>query len=62
MQLGYAAALAEDKPSVDHLMKKEELARLKKELAISLAFTIPVFLIGMVLHKIPSKNLKKDFP
>lgn len=57
LQLGYVAKLAENKASADAYLKKEELRRLRRDLLISLAFSFPVVLIGMVFHRIKRKYM-----
>ena len=40
---------------LDSLSKREELIKIKRDLQISLAFAFPVFLVGMVLHRIDGR-------
>jgi len=53
IDVGYSAQLSEMKPSIDILSKKAELKQFRRTLFISLLFSIPVFLIGMVFHRFP---------
>ncbi|EGG15979.1 P-type ATPase [Cavenderia fasciculata] len=52
--VGFTAHLPTDKFGQDNgkNVQKEEIERLKKSLYYSIGFTIPVFLLGMVLYKV----------
>eukprot|EP01119_Soliformovum_irregulare_P015408 TRINITY_DN4332_c0_g1_i1.p1 TRINITY_DN4332_c0_g1~~TRINITY_DN4332_c0_g1_i1.p1 ORF type:complete len:1017 (+),score=316.00 TRINITY_DN4332_c0_g1_i1:56-3106(+) len=52
----YTAKIAPEKPNIDGLLRIEELVRIRRDLQIALVFTIPVFIIGMVIHWIPVIN------
>eukprot|EP01132_Coremiostelium_polycephalum_P002605 gene2605-3229_t len=50
--VGFTAQLPSLKGDDTKNLQKEEAERVKRNLKISVAFTIPVFLLGMILHKI----------
>eukprot|EP01113_Clastostelium_recurvatum_P010878 TRINITY_DN1546_c0_g1_i5.p1 TRINITY_DN1546_c0_g1~~TRINITY_DN1546_c0_g1_i5.p1 ORF type:complete len:1033 (+),score=318.68 TRINITY_DN1546_c0_g1_i5:73-3171(+) len=55
--VGFGATLADGKgDQTQKVDQKAELAKMRRTLFISIAFALPVFLLGMVLHKVPAAS------
>lgn len=52
--LGYTASVTDSRKSATGTDQKEELRRMKRQLMWSLVFTVPVFIIGMILMDVPA--------
>ncbi|KYQ89208.1 P-type ATPase [Tieghemostelium lacteum] len=50
--VGFTARISSYKPDESKNMQREEIEKLKKTLFYSVCLTVPVFLIGMILHKV----------
>lgn len=61
-ELGFTAKVADSKTTDEQKDKqKEELAKLRKTLTLSVALTIPVFFMGMILPKINASSIQRMY-